>query len=184
MQQSNLSSNQTTRVASYPTVELQFMQTLPSDVPIDHIPGTDTNVAEYVYENDDVDENVSANDKDDEQVYANDEDDDEHVYANDEDDDEHVYANDEDDDEHVYANDEDEHANQDMNEPDESANPPSDGGPVPGAPVRPFLSSPQWVCVAITASAAVALLLTGLLITGPTESRQQNLPYPTSRIGI
>ncbi|CAH1250360.1 Hypp8849 [Branchiostoma lanceolatum] len=176
MQQSNVSSNQTTRggVASCPTVEPRSMQAQPRDVSVHHKPGTDTDVAEDVYENDDVD------DDDDGGVAAcptvdhtpgTDSDVAEDVYEND-DVDETVYANDDDDaDEHEYL---------DLDGSAESTNPPPDGGPAPGAPVRPFLSCSQWVCVAITASAAVAMLLTGLLITGPTESRQQNLQYPTA----
>ncbi|CAH1250361.1 Hypp8849 [Branchiostoma lanceolatum] len=154
MQQSNVSSNQTTRggVASCPTVEPRSMQAQPRDVSVHHKPGTDTDVAEDVYENDDVD------DDDDGGVAAcptvdhtpgTDSDVAEDVYEND-DVDETVYANDDDDaDEHEYL---------DLDGSAESTNPPP----------------------AITASAAVAMLLTGLLITGPTESRQQNLQYPTA----
>eukprot|EP00058_Branchiostoma_floridae_P018031 XP_002603520.1 hypothetical protein BRAFLDRAFT_79055 [Branchiostoma floridae] len=117
-------------------------------------------VAEDVYENDEV---LAKN------VYENDDDVAEDVYENDKGVAEDVYENDneDDDDEHVY---------QDLDEPVESANPPPDKGPAPHGPIRPSRTCAQLVCAVITASATVAMILSGIFIAGPLESR----PHPTS----
>ncbi|XP_035662460.1 uncharacterized protein LOC118406506 [Branchiostoma floridae] len=157
------------------TVEPRSKQMQLRDVTVHHTPAADT-VAEGVYENDaDMAEGVYENENDvDEDVHENDADMAEGVYENDNDVTKDVYENDNDVAEDVYEND------NDVAEDFRILLVVTDGGPAPVAQMPPFLTSSQWACVVITASAAVAMLLLGLFITGHTESRPPNPPYPTA----